>query len=283
MRQEEILQKLQKDLEMRGRSEETVREYVSKVRMYQEYYGVPAEELGIEAIQEYLHYLYVEKKLSASTVNTYNSAFRFVYGVTLDITMNYKKLARVKQTRRLPQIWTREEISRIIESAGSLSHKAMLMLAYGSGLRLSEIFNLKVSDIDSKQMRILVRQGKGGKDRYALLPETTLKTLREYWLSCKVKPRDWLFIDEKTSEKMRPSSVQGSIKTVVKRAGVSKNVSMHTLRHCFGTHMLNDGRNIIDIKNLMGHTRISTTALYLHSCDSELYRIKSPLDTLNEV
>ncbi len=115
-----------------------------------------------------------------TSVNNYNSALRFVYGVTLDVTLNYKKLPRLKQNRRLPQLFTREEIGKIIDSAGNLTHKSMLMLAYGSGLRLSEITGLKVSDIESDQSCIFIQHGKGDRDRYAILPKATLETLRAY-------------------------------------------------------------------------------------------------------
>ena len=280
MTKEEILEKLKKDMELRGRSEETIKEYITKVRLYQDYYDKTAEEMGIEEIQGYLHYLLTEKGLSGSSVNTYNAALRFVYGVTLDVTLNYKKLVRVAQTRRLPQLFTREDTGKIIESAGSLCHRAMLMLAYGSGLRLHEITGLKVTDIESGENRILVRHGKGDRDRYAMLPKTTLEVLREYWLSCKPRPRDWLFEAPKTGGRYHDRTLQDAFKSALKRSGVKKHGTIHTLRHCFATHLYENEHNLLALKKLLGHVRIDTTAWYTQLAASEVLKLKSPVDSL---
>ena len=280
MQQEEILAKLKRDLELRGRSPGTAEDYLTKIRLYQEYYGKSADEMGIEEIQEYLHYLLTEKKLSASTVNMYNSAFRFVYGVTLDVTLNYKKLTRVPQTRRLPQLFTREEIGKIIDSAGNLCHKAMFMLAYGSGLRRSEITGLKVRDIESEHKRILVRHGKGNRDRYALLPQATLEVLREYWLSCTPRPRDWLFEAPIAGGRYHIRTLGDAFKSALGKSGVKKQGSIHTLRHCFATHLYEDGHNLLALKKLMGHVRIDTTAWYTQLAESDVLKLKSPIESL---
>jgi site-specific recombinase XerD len=280
MRKEEILERLQQDLELRGRSDSTVEEYVAKVRLYQEYYDKPANELDVESIQGYLHYLLTEKRLSASTVNTYNSALRFVYGVTLDIALNYKKLPRVSQSRRLPQLFTKEEVGEIIANAGNLCHKAMLMLAYGSGLRLNEITGLKISDIESGQNRILIRHGKGDRDRYAMLPQTTLEVLREYWLSCTPRPRDWLFVSPRNGERYYDRTLQDAFKSALQRSGIKKQGTLHTLRHCFATHLYEDGHNLLALKKLLGHVRIDTTAWYTQLAESDVLKLKSPIESI---
>jgi site-specific recombinase XerD len=267
-------------LELRGRVPGTVEDYQTKIRLYQEYYDKPADELGIEEIQGYLHYLLTEKKLSASTVNLYNCALRFVYGVTLDVTLNYKKLVRVPQSRRLPQLFTREEIGLIIGSAGNLSHKAMLMLAYGSGLRRNEITGLKVTDIESEHKRILVRHGKGNRDRYALLPQATLEVLREYWLSCSPRPRDWLFEAPIAGGRYHIRTLGDAFKSALRKSGVKKQGSIHTLRHCFATHLYEDGHNLLALKKLMGHVRIDTTAWYTQLAESDVLKLKSPIENL---
>lgn len=280
MKKEEILTQLKKEMELRGRKAETINDYVERTRRYQDYYGKSADEMGIEEIQEYLHYLLTEKKLSASSVNTQNSVLRFVYGVVLDRTLNYKKLARAKHIRRLPQLFTREEIVRIIDSAGNVCHKAMLMLAYGSGLRLNEITGLRVTDIESEQNRILVRHGKGDRDRYALLPKATLEVLRKYWLSCNPRPREWLFEAPLTGGRYHGRTLQDAFKTALRKSGVKKQGSIHTLRHCFATHLYEDGTNLIAMKKLMGHVRIDTTAWYTQVAVSDVLKLKSPLDSL---
>jgi site-specific recombinase XerD len=280
MTKEEILAKLRADLELRGRSEETIKEYVSKTRLFQDYNDKPADQMGEQEVIDYLHYLLTEKKISQTSVNTYNSGLRFLYGVTLDTVLNYKKLPRLKQIRSLPKLFTKDEVQEIINNAASLTHKALLMLAYGSGLRLSEITNLKVSDIDSKQMRLFIRKGKGGRDRYALLPESTLHILREYWLENRTK--DWLFAAPKTGGQYHVRTVQDAFKSALRKSKISKSGTIHTLRHCFATHLLEDGVDLYTIKKLLGHVRIDTTVWYSQLADSKVLKVKSPIDSLSQ-
>jgi len=278
MTKEEIMEKLVKDLEVRGRSVETIKEYTTKVRLFQDYYGKPADQMGEAEIIGYLHYLATEKRISPASVNTYNSALRFVYGVTLDVVLNYKKLPRLKQTRRIPQIFTKEEIRRILDSADTLLHKSMFMLAYGSGLRNSEITNLKASDIESDQMRILIRHGKGDRDRYAMLPQTTLETLREYWKE--YRPKGWLFVAPIKGGNYLGATLNEAFKRALGKSGVAKPGTIHTLRTCFATHFYEDERNLLALKKLLGHVRIDTTAYYTQLAYSHVLGMKSPIDTL---
>lgn len=170
MTKEEILRKLIYDLEVRNRSRATISEYYYRVRRFQDYYDKPADELGETEINEFQHYMLTDQKLSPCSVNIHNTAMRFLYGVTLDRTLNLKKIPRAKQVRSLPQLFTKEEIGKIIDGAGNVTHRAIFMLAYGSGLRASEIRNLKVTDIESDKMRIFIRKGKGGRDGFPDAP-----------------------------------------------------------------------------------------------------------------
>ena len=278
MTKEQILEKLVKDLELRGRSPDTVEDYADRVRRYQDYYDKPADQMGEKEIIDYLHYLTTERKLTQATVNTHNSALRFVYGVTLEITLNYKRLPRLKQIRRIPQLFTKEEVGKILDNAGSLRNKSMLMLAYGSGLRLSEIINLKPMDIESDQMRILVRRGKGDRDRYAMLPQVTLDTLREYWKE--FRPKEWLFEAPKKGGKFIDKCLQDVFYKALKNSGVAKPGSIHTLRHCYATHLYEDEQNLLALKKLLGHVRIDTTAWYTQLANSEVLGMTSPIETL---
>lgn len=280
MTKEQILTKLRADLEARGRNAVTIKDYVTKVRLYQDYFNKPADQMGEAEIMEYQRYLLTEKKLSHSSANTYNSALRFVYGVTLDIALNYKKLPRLKQVRDIPILPTKEELGYLFYLAGdNLRNKALFMTIYGSGLRLSEAANLKVNDIDSDGGRIFIRKGKGSRDRYAILPKKTLEVLREYWKE--YQPKEWLFVT-KNGTKMTGRGIQDAWKTIVKRSGFAKHITVHTLRHCFATHLLNEGNNVFAIKRLLGHVRIDTTAWYLQFSDSDILKLKSPLDTMKE-
>jgi site-specific recombinase XerD len=280
MTKEQILAKLKVDLEARGRSASTIRDYVGNVRRFQDYYGKPADEMGEAEIMEHQHYLITVKGVSHSNANSYNSALRFVYDVTLDMDLNHKKVPRLKESRRIPQIFTKEEVRKIIDSADTLIHKAMLMLAYGSGLRLSEITNLKIADIESDKMRILIRQGKGDRDRYAMLPQITLDTLREYWLA--YRPVEWLFVAPRKGGKYVNGTLEDAFKSALKKSGVLKPGSIHMFRRCFATHFYEDGHDLLALKKLLGHVRIDTTAWYTQLADSRVLQLKSPIETLPE-
>jgi len=280
MTQKETLQKLKMDLEVRGRSPDTVKDYLYKVGAFQDYFCKAAEELGEAEITEFLHQLITKKQLHTNSVNVYNSAIRFVYLVTLNRNINVRQIPRIKQTRSLPVLPTKEELSYLFYLAGESSrNRTLFMTIYGSGLRLSEAANLKVSDIDSEQGRIFVRSGKGNRDRYAILPNKTLEALREYWKHS--QPKEWLFIT-KHGTKMTERGIQDTWKSIVKRSGIPKRITVHTLRHCFATHLLNEGNNVFAIKRLLGHVRIDTTTWYLQLSDSETLKLKSPLDTMKE-
>jgi len=279
MTKEQILERLKFDLESRGRSAATVKEYTEKVRLYQDHFGKPADQMGEAEIMEYQHYLITEKGLKATSANTYNSALRFVYGVTLDVALNYRRMPRLKRERDIPVLPSKDELGYLFYLAGAdnLRDKALFMTIYGAGLRLSEAANLKVSDIESENGRILIRRGKGGRDRYAILPKTALEALRAYWTE--VQPKEWMFLT-KHGTKMTQKGIQDAWKKYVKRSGIPKRITVHTLRHCFATHLLNEGNNVFAIKRLLGHVRIDTTTWYLQFADSEILKLKSPLDTM---
>jgi site-specific recombinase XerD len=280
MTKDQILEKLKTDLEARGRHEVTVKNYVRIAEEFQDHFRKPADQMGESDIMKYQHYLLKEKKNQRSTVNTCNSALRFLFAVTLDRPLNIKKIPRLKQTRRLPQLFSKEEVAIIICSAKTMKEKSMLMLAYGSGLRLSEVTNLKIKDIESDKMRILVRHGKGDRDRYAILPEVTLKTLREYWKA--YRPKEWLFESPITGRNYHKKTLQDAFKFALKSSGISKHGSFHMLRYCFATHLYEEIRDLLALQKLMGHLRIDTTAWYTQMADSGVLRIKSPLDTMRE-
>lgn len=282
MTKQEVLDSLQFDMEVRNRSKSTISDYCTRVRVFQDYYDKPADQMGETEIRKFLHYLLVEKNMNPSTVNTYNASLRYVYTVTLNITLNCKKLPRAKVNRRLPDLPSKEELLKIFNCAPSLKYRAIFMTIYGSGLRVSEAANLKISDIDSKNMRIFVRSGKGDKDRFALLPEKTLFILRDYYRQ--YRPIDYLFIARsRNKHKLTSRAIRDALNTAVTGSGVKKHVTVHTLRHCFATHLLNEGKNIFEIKNLLGHVRIDTTTWYLQLSDTDTLKLESPLDTMRSI
>lgn len=277
MTKQEILDRLKFDLELRNRSAITTSDYIRRVQCFQDYFDRPADQLREPEISEYLHYLLHTKQLSPASVNTYNSSIRFVYAHTLDINLNLKKIPRVKALRSIPELPKKPELQKIFDCAPSLKYKAIFMTIYGSGLRISEAANLRIRDIDSKSMRIFVCQGKGGKDRFTLLPTATLNILREYYKQ--YRPKEWLFWT-RNNTKMSVKAIQDAFDSAVEKSGIKKHVTVHTLRACFATHLLESGVNLVVIKQLLGHVRLDTTAWYMRLADSEVFKTKSPLDSM---
>jgi integrase/recombinase XerD len=281
MTKEEVLAKLMFDVELRGLSKHTQAEYYSKVKLFQEHYDKPATELGEEDIRQFLHYLTTEKKLFPASVNTYNSGLRFLYGVTFNTKLNLKQIPRHRKQRKFPDILTKEEIQGIFNACDNLRDKCILMTLYGAGLRLSEVAALKVSDIDSNKMQLFIRNAKGSKDRYAILSQANLDILRTYWKA--YRPKEWLFYSRNnTGTHITSRAVQNLFHKYVTKAEISKNVTVHSMRHSFATHLLESGISIFHIKQLLGHSDISSTCFYLHLLKIESLNVKSPLDQLVE-
>ncbi|MFZ3171109.1 MAG: tyrosine-type recombinase/integrase [Carboxydocellales bacterium] len=191
MTKDQVLEKLKFDAELRGLSKNTQDEYYTKAKIFQDYFNKPATELGEKDIKAFLHYLTTEKGLASGSVNSYNSGLRFLYGVILGVNLNCKQIPRHRKKRKFPDILTQEEIKSIFAACDNLRDKCILMTIYGAGLRLSEVGCLKVSDIDSSKMQLLIRNGKGAKDRFALLSQSNLEILRDYWKA--YHPKEWLF------------------------------------------------------------------------------------------
>lgn len=282
MTKDQVLEKLKFDVELRGLSKSTKDEYYTKTKIFQDYFNKPATELGVEDIRAFLHYLTTEKGLASGSVNSYNSGLRFLYGVTLGVNLNCKQIPRHRKKRKFPDILTQEEIQSIFAACDNLRDKCILMTIYGAGLRLSEVACLKVSDIDSSKMQLLIRDGKGAKDRFALLSQSNLEILRDYWKA--YHPKEWLFYSRVNSgTHITPRGVANIFNKYKIKAGITKNVSTHTLRHCFATHLLESGISIFHIKQLLGHSDISTTCFYLHLLKIESLNVTSPLDVLTEM
>jgi len=274
----ELREKMKMDMELRGYSPRTIVGYIRQVSNFAKFYNKSPESLGEKEIRDYLHYCIMEKKLSEVTVNFINASLKFFFTKTLNRYWNINKIARIKVPKKLPCILSREEVKSIFDVTENLKHKAILMTVYSAGLRVSEVCNLKTTDIDSKNMQILIRQGKGKKDRYSLLSEVNLKILREYWI--RYHPTEYLFSGNGRTYAITPRTVQRILEKSVKKTGITKHASVHTLRHCFATHLLENGTDICYIQRLLGHSNITTTTIYLHLRRMDLLNIKSPLDML---
>ncbi|OOM54237.1 tyrosine recombinase XerC [Clostridium beijerinckii] len=281
MTKEQVLEKLTFDVELRGLSKHTQAEYYSKVKIFQDHFNKPATELDEKDIRKFLHYLSTEKGLTSGSVNSYNSGLRFLYGVTLNATLNYKQIPRHRRQRKFPEILTKSKIQSLFDACDNLRDKCILMTLYGAGLRLSEVASLKVTDIDSEKMQLFIRNAKGSKDRYALLSQANLEILRVYWKA--YRPKEWLFYSRvNTGTHITSKAVQNIFHKYIEKANISKKVTVHSLRHSFATHLLESGISIFHIKQLLGHSDISSTCFYLHLLKIQSLNVQSPLDFLTE-
>jgi site-specific recombinase XerD len=280
---QQALTRLKADIQLRGLSRSTQRSYLTHVGIFLEDCKRPIEELDETDIRNFLGRLIVEKKLAPGTINIYGASIRFFFAVTLNRTMNYLQIPRVKAPKKLPEILTRDEVAELIACSANLKHKALIMTTYGSGLRVSELISLKTKDIDSDSMRVFVRAGKGQKDRYTILSEASLLTLREYWRKYRPKsPEGFIFPGVKNIGHITDSAVSSAIDLARSKALLQKNVTPHTLRHCFATHLLEDGLSLLQIKELLGHYSIQSTTIYLHLANVT-GGVISPADKLPEV
>mgnify|MGYP003488065895 FL=1 len=277
------IEKMIKDLELRGRSKDTIKNMVCAMNSFSRYYNQPPETLGEKQIIQYLNYCINERKLCRGTVNYINSTLKFFYVVTLERSWSDLRIPKLRYDKTLPQYLTKEEVKLLLESTTYLKHKAILSTIYSAGLRVSEVINLRISDIISTEMKIRVRKGKRNKERYTLLSQKNLELLRLYWKKFGYKdysPNDYLFISRQTKKKLTSRCVQSAIRKSVKKAGITKKATPHTLRDSFATHLMNDGVDLVTIQALMGHSNMKTTSIYLHVRDYQTLNIKSPLDTL---
>lgn len=232
MTNQEILIKMNEDMKMRGFSHWTEESYLLKTKDIMKYFKKPMEEVEIEELRNFLlKYLREERKLSERSVNYYNSVIRFMYEVTMDKIINKKQLPMYRKRRKMKDVLTKEELSAFFNACDNYMYKTIFMLIYGSGLRISEAVNLKVEDIDSKKMRIFVRAGKGGKDRYTVLPQTSLEMLRKYYQMYKPNhPEGYLFLNRE-GRVLKIERTRVFFRRYRKKAKIDEKFVVHSLRH----------------------------------------------------
>jgi integrase/recombinase XerD len=271
------------ELRRRNYAQNTVRSYIKAVEDFARYFGKPPERLGSEHVRQYQVHLFRDRKLSPSTVVGRASALRFLFVKTLRRPYLLDQIPLPKRARRLPTVLSPDEVALLIDAAKNLMHRAILMTLYATGLRRAEVCRLKVADIDSERMVIHVREGKGGRDRDVLLSDKLLETLREYWRW--MKPRTWLFPgmvnNWRADIPIDTKVVWQAVRAAKERAGITKRVSPHTLRHSFATHMLEAGADLRTIQVLLGHAKLADTTVYLHLSRRHLQAVASPLEALD--
>lgn len=260
-----LRQRMLDALVLRGMALRTQESYIDAVARLARHYGRSPDTLSAQQVQEFLLHLLRDRQRSRSTVNQYGCAFRFLYGTVLGLDGEVFHIPLGIAPQRLPEILSREEIARLFAVTTKPGPRSFLMLAYGTGLRLSELIHLRVADIDSGADRMCIRvvQGKGGKDRYVPLPDDVLQLLRNWWHSA--HPRMWLFPSHRDgSRPINDATAQKWYQAARADAGITKRGGIHTLRHCYATHLLEAGVDLYSLSQWLGHRHVSTTARYLH-------------------
>jgi site-specific recombinase XerD len=270
---EQFIQQMQ----LKGLSPRTIRNYVECILALALYFNASPDLLTTVQIREYFIYCLEIKKLSKSWMNQTISALKILFVEVLKREWSRLDIPRPRREKKLPLILSREEVLMILNALRNIKHRAILTITYSAGLRVSEARCLKISDIDSARMLVRVEQGKGHKDRYSVLSPITLKLLRVYWKM--YRPKHWLF-ENKDGQPVPESTAQMIFKNALKKSGVKKKASIHTLRHSFATHMMEQGVSLPIIKDLLGHKSLKTTSGYLHVQQYSIDAVRSPLDTL---
>lgn len=284
-----LRQRMIEDMQLRNLGAETQRAYLHYITGLARFYQTSPEHLSLEEIREFQLYMINERGYSPESVNAFVSAAKFLYNVTLETPWPEGALPRCRVPSKLPVVLSAAEVREFFQQVCTIRYRAALMTAYGAGLRVSEVVTLRVGDVDSQRMLLRVRQGKGKKDRYAMLSPRLLEVLRCWWRSRhpagqgpKGSPEDWLFPGFGRGRHMNAQSLQTVCREAARAAGLNKRVTVHTLRHSFATHMLENGTDIRLIQALLGHTRIDTTARYTAVSPAAVAKVRSPLDRLGQ-
>ena len=274
----ELRTRMIEDMRIRNLSANTQKRYLDHVAGFAKHFGKSPEALGAEEIRQYQLYLLRDRRLSSSTLNVAVCALKFLYRVCLEREGVVERIHLSRREKRLPVVLSADEVAQFLSAVRSLKHKAILMAAYGAGLRVSEACRLKVGDIDSRRMAIRVNQGKGRKDRYVMLSVVLLDILRVYWK--RYRPSHWLFPGRDKNEAISPTTVRQVCREVALASGIKKRVTPHILRHSFATHLLEADTDLRKIQVLLGHKSLASTARYTHVAIQNVQKTVSPLDCL---
>jgi site-specific recombinase XerD len=270
------------ELQRRNYSQTTVKSYIRAVKAFAEYFHQPPDQLGPEHIRTWQVHLLTEKKIGVRTVRNETAALRFFFVKTLKRPYPLEEVAYPKPPRSLPTILSQEEAIRLIESASNLFHRAMLMTLYSTGIRRAELCHLKVEDIDSERMLIHIRHGKNNRDRDVPLSPKLLETLREYWRW--MKPKTYLFPGTlngwRADKPITPKIIWQACREAAQRAGITKPVRPHLIRHSFATHLVEQGADLPTLQALLGHTTLKPTSIYLHLSRRHLQAAGTPIDQI---
>jgi site-specific recombinase XerD len=276
-----LRQRMLEDLRIRNYAPTTVACYIRSVAEFSQHFNQSPDQLGPEEIRSWQLFLLNEKRVKLSTYIQAVCALRFFYQNTLHRRIEIDRIPLPRYEKKLPAILSKAEVKALLEAPKNLKHRAMLATMYGAGLRVSEVASLKVSDLDRERHVIWVRGGKGHKDRQVMLAEPLREVLAAYWRW--KRPTDWLFAGNKPNSPIATNSVFKACVAAARKAGITKPIHPHLLRHAFATHLLDEGVNLLVIQTLLGHAHLKTTTLYLHLSESAVRSTRSPLETLGSL
>ena len=274
----ELRKKFISYMRFRNYSARTIEHYSMCLFQLSKYYNRSPDLLSRDQVMNYLYYLVEEKQVSSSRVNQMISAYKILTCDVLGRSWKEFIIKRPQREKKLPDVLSVQEIELLIDSIRNMKHRTMYSLIYSCGLRLQELVNLKITDVDSTRMQIHIRSGKGKKDRYVMLSKKVLVMLRGYWQQ--YRPKEYLFEGQRRGTQIARSTVQHTFKKVMIQSGIRKNPGVHSLRHSFATHLLEKGVSMLAIQKLLGHAHLKTTAIYTHLQTSPA-DLNSPLDDLN--
>ena len=278
-----LRQRMIDDMRLRKLADKTQTHYLRAVRQFAAYLGRSPDTASTEDLRNYQLHL-VDQGISPVSLNAAISGLKFFFDITLGRAELMARMQPVRVPRTLPVVLSPEEVSRLIAAAGNLKHQTALSVAYGAGLRASEVVALKVGDVDSQRMTLRIEQGKGHKDRYAMLSPVLLERLRVWWKVARAQGTmldgGWLFPGLNPIESLSTRQLNRAIHAAAELAQIDKRVSMHTLRHSFATHLLEQKVDIRVIQVLLGHKKLETTALYTQVATDLLREVISPLERL---
>jgi len=263
------------DMTIRKFTPKTQHDYVQGIKNFAVFLGRSPDTASFEDVRRYQLHL-VARGAGVPTINQTVSTLRFFFKVTLGRPEIVEHTHAIHEPRKLPVVLSVEEVARLLDAAPGLKYKAALSVAYGAGLRATEVVSLKVSDIDSQRMIIRVEQGKGGKDRYVMLSPHLLELLRTWWRAA--RPQGWLFPGRDPAQSMTTRQLNRACHAAAQMAEINKRVSLHTLRHSFATHLLEQNTDVRVIQVLLGHSKLDTTALYTRVATRTISEVRSPLE-----
>jgi len=275
----ELYDRMRDEFLLQGYAKNTMNGHLCRCKVFARHFMRSPADMGEEEVRQFMLYLTKEKNVTPSSLRAYQNALKFLYRHVLKRPEVVADLKSPKITTRLPTVLSRTEVVAIFEATRLIKHKATIAVSYGAGLRIGEVARLKKTDIDSRRMRIYIREAKYRKERHSILSPGLLKFLREYYRKARPKG-EWLFPGQKPQNHITINAIHVPFKRAVKKAGIQKNVSFHSLRHSFATHLLENGTDIRFVQQLLGHTSIRTTVRYTHVSNAYLGTIESPWDGL---